>query len=93
MMHLESLGLYFNNMQKNCKFEKFQIFFAISSYKAKNVQNQKCAKYDQLYNFENNLSLKYQSFTPLGYKYIVIRKYEFVAQTQFLFFFLCQIIK
>ena len=88
MMHLESLGLYFNNMQKNCKFEKFQIFFAISSYKAKNVQ--KCAKYDQLYNFENNLN---QSFTPLGYKYIGIRKYEFVAQAQILFFFFCQIIK
>ena len=44
-------------MQKNCKFEKFQIFFAILSYKAKNVQNQKCTKYDQLYNFDNNLSI------------------------------------
>ena len=32
----------------------------------------------------NNLSLKYQRFTPLGCKDIGIRIFEFVAKTQFL---------
>ena len=32
----------------------------------------------------NHLSLKYQRFTPSGYKDIGIRKFEFVAKTQFL---------
>ena len=32
----------------------------------------------------NNLSLKYQRFTPLGSKVIGITKFEFVAKTQFL---------
>ena len=33
----------------------------------------------------NNLSLKYQRFTALGFKDIGIRKSEFAAKTQFLF--------
>ena len=33
----------------------------------------------------NNLSLKYQRFTPFGCEDIGIRKSEFVAKTQFLF--------
>ena len=33
----------------------------------------------------NNLSLKYQTFTPSGCKDIGIRKFEFVAKTQFLY--------
>ena len=41
----------------------------------------------------NNLSLKYQSFTTVGCKDIGIRKFEFVAKTQFLSVFLWQIIK
>ena len=32
----------------------------------------------------NNLSLKYQGFPPLGCQDIRIRKFEFVAKTQFL---------
>ena len=32
----------------------------------------------------NNLSLKYQRFTPLGYKDIGLRTFKFVAKTQFL---------
>ena len=32
----------------------------------------------------NNLSLKNQRFTPSGWKTIGIRKFEFVAKTQFL---------
>jgi len=32
----------------------------------------------------NSLSLKYQGFPPSGCKDIKIRKYEFVAKTQFL---------
>ena len=32
----------------------------------------------------NNLSLKYQSFTPLGCKDIGLRTFKFVAKTQFL---------
>ena len=32
----------------------------------------------------NNLSLKYQRFTPSGCRDIDIRKFEFVAKTQFL---------
>ena len=31
----------------------------------------------------NNLNLKYQRFTPSGCKDIGIRKFEFLAQTQF----------
>ena len=34
----------------------------------------------------NNLSLKYQRFTPSGCKDIGIKKFEFVAKTQFLSF-------
>ena len=34
----------------------------------------------------NILNLKYQRITPLGCKDIKIRKFEFVAKTQFLFF-------
>ena len=33
----------------------------------------------------NNQSLKYVWFTPLGGKYLGIRKVDFVAKTQFLF--------
>ena len=33
----------------------------------------------------NNLSLKYLRFTPSGFKGIEIRKFEFVAKTQFLY--------
>ena len=32
----------------------------------------------------DNLSLKYQSFTTLGCKDVGVRKFEFVAKTQFL---------
>ena len=35
----------------------------------------------------NNLSLKYQRFTPLGCKDIGIRKFKFVSKTQFLCFY------
>jgi len=34
----------------------------------------------------NNLSLKYQRFTPTGRKDLGIRKFEFVAKSQFLYF-------
>ena len=33
----------------------------------------------------NNLSCNYQSFTPSSCKKIVIRKFEFVVKTQFLY--------
>jgi len=33
----------------------------------------------------NSLSLKYHWFTPSGFKDIRIRKFEFVAKTQFLY--------
>ena len=33
----------------------------------------------------NNQSLKYQRFTPSGWKDLEIRKFEFVAKTQFLY--------
>ena len=32
----------------------------------------------------NNLILKYQRFTPSGFKYIGLRTFKFVANTQFL---------
>ena len=32
----------------------------------------------------NQVSLKYERFTPSGFKDKLIRKFEFVAQTQFL---------
>ena len=41
--------------QKNCKFTKFVLFMAKSSFLAKNVQNKKCANYDKLYIFEKLL--------------------------------------
>ena len=33
----------------------------------------------------NNLSVKYQRFTPSGCEEIVIRKFEFAAKTPFLY--------
>jgi len=41
----------------------------------------------------NSLSLKYQGFPPLGCQDIRIRKFEFVAKTQFLYFFPAIVLK
>ena len=41
----------------------------------------------------NSLSLKYQKFTSSGYKDIGIRNFEFVAQTQFLYFILISVLR
>ena len=47
-------------------------------------------RYFKLFNYvrSNNLSLKYETFTPSGCKYKEIRKFEFMAKPSFLFIYI-----